>query len=79
MFLGFPSTVIAVCKIYRLWEGKVTDWLIKGNKYQRLTGTRLAVAEEDSELDDSGSDSDGSFEAMGETLIQHEIVRKEWY
>ena len=56
----------------------MTDWLIKGNKYQRLTGTRLAVAEEDSELDDSGSDSDGSFEAMGEALIPHELVRKEW-
>ena len=34
--------------------------------------------EEDSDLEDSGSDCDGSFEAMGEALIPHEIVRKEW-
>ena len=45
-------------------------------KYQRLTGTRVAMSDEDSELGDAGSDM--SSEKMGDNLIQHEVVTKEW-
>lgn len=46
-------------------------------KYQRLAGTRMATYDEDSELGDASSD-DSSETNGDDTLIPHEIVKREW-